>query len=268
MYESSSSQIDSGFENGVLRIKLNRPDVSNALTYEMLMAALELVKSAAEDLEVRAVVLEGAGDDFCAGSDIDMGPWPETYANRRPGGEHGPGPIIEQDLCKIIRNMNKPTIALLKGRSMDAGLDLACATDIRLVSVSSILADTRILKAQHNAAGLSYILPRLIGQSQAMRILLTGEEISGPEAARIALAYECFDDSEFDGQAEKIVSELAVLPTRSYSLIKKQILDQLDLDYNNALMHSLAVRQTNLIEDTQEGMTAFREKRKPQYKGR
>ncbi|MBW1709804.1 MAG: enoyl-CoA hydratase/isomerase family protein [Deltaproteobacteria bacterium] len=269
MYETSSSNLLADLTGGVLRLQLNRPEKSNALNYEMVTAALDLVKKADEDWDVRVVVLEGAGDDFCAGeAPEDMGEWPEAYAHRFHQGAHGPGPIPQQDLFKTLRSLSKPTVALMKGRTMDAGLDLACVSDVRLAEDDSVIADTRVLKAQHAVTGLAYILPRLIGQSQAMRLLLTGEEISGKEAERIGLVYGSFSSGEYKEKSEEIINELAAMPTRSYALIKQQILNQLDMPYETALMHSLAVRQTNVIEDTKEGMRAFREKRKPEYKGR
>jgi enoyl-CoA hydratase/carnithine racemase len=269
MYESSTKDLLADMSQGVLRLHLNRPDRSNALTYEMIMTALDLVERAGEDWDVRAIVLESAGEDFCVGDDPDdMGAYPEDLRHRSPGGTHGPAPIPQQMLFKALRQLPKPTVCLLTGQVMDTGLDLACASDIRLTAVNARIADTRVLKAQHAVTGLTYILPRLIGQSQAMRLLLRGEEIGGEEAARIGLAYAAFDPDEFGDKAEEIIGELSTMPTRSYALIKQQILDQLDMPYDAAMMHSLAVRQTNVIEDIAEGMQAFREKRKPEFKGR
>lgn len=269
MYESSSPDLLAGMTGGVLRLKLNRPDQSNALTYDMIMTALEQVRRAGEDWDVRVVVFDGAGNDFCIGDDPDdMGKWPETLSHRHPGGAHGPGPIAHQALFKAIRALPKPVVSLIRGRAMDAGLDLACVTDIRLATDDAVMADTRVLKAQHAATGLTYILPRLIGQSLAMGMLLTGKQIGGREAERIGLVYSAFASDVFAEESEAIIAGLATMPTRSYALIKQQIIDQLDMPYPTALMHSLAVRQTNVIEDISEGMMAFREKRKPEFKGR
>ncbi len=269
MYASSTSELQSEFSENVLRLRLNRPAQYNALTYGMIMALLDLLEAAGSDWKVRVVVIEGAGEDLCIGDDPDsMGDYPDHLRHRRPGGPHGPAPLPQQMLFKTLRHLPKPTVCLMTGRVMDSGVDLACASDIRLAAENTCIADTRVLKAQHTATGLTYILPRLLGQSQAMRILLKGEEIQGKEAERIGLAYRAFDSDEFAAASEEIVAQVAAMPTRSYALIKQQIQEQLDMSYDTALMHSLAVRQTNVIEDIAEGTQAFREKREPVFRGR
>ncbi|MBW2091981.1 MAG: enoyl-CoA hydratase/isomerase family protein [Deltaproteobacteria bacterium] len=266
MYQSRSSTLLVKRDGGVLRLQLNRPDRHNVMNYEMIMAAKQVLGRVGEDWDIRAVVFEGKGEDFCAGDDPeDMGPWPDEYKHRFPRGSHGPAPIPQQDLLKLIRELPKPTIALMCGKALGLGLDLACVCDIRLCASDSVIGDPRILQARHNTTGLTYILPRLIGQSQAMRLLLLGEFISGTEAERIGLVYRSFAPEEFSDEAEKMIAQVTTMATRSYAVIKQQIIKQLDMPYETALMHSFAVRQTNIIEDTNEGIQAFIEKRKPNY---
>jgi 2-(1,2-epoxy-1,2-dihydrophenyl)acetyl-CoA isomerase len=269
MVYASSDFLKVERKNSALYIRLNRPEKQNLLTYEMMGTVRDLLSPVEEDWEIRAVVFQGEGDDFSAGDDPDdLGEWPEEYAHRRPGGSHGPAPIPQQDMLKMIRHLPKPTIAILQGKVLGLGLDLACVCDIRLCSRDAVFGDPRILQARHNTTGLTYILPRLIGQSQAVRLLLLAEQIDGYEAERIGLVYKSFPPDVFPDEAGKIVQLISEMPTRSYTIIKQQILDELDMPYETALMHSFAIRQTNIIEDLQEGLQAFREKRKPRFIGR
>ena len=269
MYQSSSPLLLVEQKDTVLYLKLNRPEKGNALTYEMVMAAMEVLDGVGEDWDVRVVVIEGEGEAFCIGDHPDdMGAWPERYRPRLPGGSQGATPIPQQEMLKLIRALPKPTVAVLHGEVMGVGLDLACVCDIRVCTHDTMLGDPRILQARHATTGLTHVLPRLIGQSQASRLLLLGEYIDGREAERIGLVYRSFDVDEFSSEVDTLIQQIAVMPTRSYAMIKQQIIDELDMPYDTALMHSLAIRQTNVIEDQREGIAAFAEKRKPNFKGR
>lgn len=265
--ESETMLVERG--GPVLRLRLNRPEQQNRLTYAMIAALTREVRAAGEDWDVRAVVIEGAGEVFCAGDrPDDLGELPAAYAHRRPGGSHGAAPLPQQDLLRALRSLPKPVIAVMRGAVLGLGLDLACACDIRICTEDTVFADPRVRQARHAATGITHVLPRLIGQSQAVRLLLLGDEIDGREAERIGLAYRAYPAETLDGEARSLVERVSQMATRSYAVIKQQILDELDLPYETALMHSLAIRQTNVIEDRAEGGRAFLEKRPPRFTGR
>ena len=235
------------------------------IDFAVLEGLRDAVNTAADDEDTRALVL----DCRCGGDDwANMGEWPARLSHRRPEGSHGPGPLPEQDAIKALRAFMKPTLALMHGEVLGLALDLACACDIRLASATARIGDPRIRQGRAAATGIAYLLPKLIGQSQAMRILLLGEILDAPEAKRIHLVHEVVDDEAFDARARELANDIAKLPTRAWEVHKLQVLPQLDLPFDAAMVHSLGIRQTHVIEDRLEGMEAWRERRPPEFKGR
>ena len=231
--------------------------------------ALEALRGAAlaaeADDAVRLLVLDctGAADAW-----PEMGEWPARLAHRQPAGSHGPGPLPEQDAVRAIRACMKPTMALLAGDVRGVALDLACACDIRLASAGATIGDDRVRQGRAAATGIAYLLPKLIGLSQAMRVMLLGDALDAAEAHRIGLVQDVAEEADFDARAEALAADIAGLPTRAWAVRKLQVLPQLDMGFDAAMTHSLGVRQTHVIEDRAEGMRAWRERRPPAFTGR
>ena len=268
-HHSESRDVTVEQHDSILRLTLNRPDAGNAINYAMLETIGDALRGVNDDPEVRAVVIAAAGDDFSVGHDRSgMGEWPQALAGRAPAGSHGPAPLPEQRALTALRNVTKPTVALVRGRCIGLGLDLACVCDVRLAADTASFADDRVANAEAPATGITYTLPRLVGLSQAMRIVLLAETIAAAEAARIGLVFRVVPRAEFDEQAQRLVTTIANLPTRAYEVHKLQVLPQLDMSYEAALVHCLGVRQTHVIEDRAEGARAWLEKRPPEWTGR
>ena len=253
----------------MLRVTLDRPERGNRLGYPQIVALRDLFRALADERRIRAILISGAGESFCLGEEDDnLGEWPKEYSHRRPAGSQGPAPVPQQDMLSALRAVPSPTVVKLQGRVEGLGLDLAAVCDLRLVARDCQIADGRVRGAEIVSTGLTHVLPRLIGLSQATRLLLVGDEIDGTEAARIGLAYRAYEAGELDGAAEEMLTQLSTMATRSYAIVKQQVLDELDMPYQAALMHSMGIRQTNVIEDRQEGQRAFLEKRDAEYVGR
>ena len=264
MYESPTDRLDTGLRDGRLTIAFDHGD-DNRIDYATLEALASLCRSAADDPDVRVLALTGRNGLFSAGAATDMGPWPERFGRRRPGGSHGPAPLPEQDALRALRSLMKPTVAVLEGAVSGLALDLACVCDLRLALPDALIDDPRVPTGTAASTGIAYVLPRLIGQSQAMRIMLLGEALDAAEALRIRLVHQIVDTRD---AADAIIANIAAMPTRAWEVHKMQVLGQLDLDFESAMVHSLGIRQTHVIEDRGEGVQAWRERREPRFTGR
>lgn len=231
------------------------------LDNQALEALVNAIHAAQADESVRALAIDVSSDGD-AGD--EMGPLPARLAHRAPAGSHGPGPLLQQEVIRALHGYMKPTIALMHGDVRGFAFDIACLCDIRLAAPDVAIVDDRIHQGRAAATGITYVLPRLIGQSQAMRLLLLGETIDAVEAHRIHLVHEIVDPAEFDTRIDTV----AALPTRSWEVHKLQVIPQLDLGFDAAMTHCLGVRQTHVIEDRIEGMKAWRERRDPEFSGR
>lgn len=250
----------------VLRINLNRPKRRNALTYTTIDLILDALEGAANDDDCRVVVIGGEGDGFCSGDDINgMG---EPTGARWKGRKAGEAVLPQQTLIKTLRTLPKPVVVSIHGYALGMGLDMALACDIRICTETSKLGDPRAERALYAATGITYQLPRVIGYGRALGMMLLAERISGKEAERIGLVYKAVPGDELTTTVEGIVSKLSTAATKSLWVIKKQMSEQLDLDYAGAANHSVATRSSHTLEDTAEGITAFFEKRKPQFTGK
>ena len=249
-------------ETGVATITLNRPQALNAFVPQMNKEVLEALKDGERDSAVRCVMLTGTGRAFCAGQDL-KGRTPEQKGSLGASLREKYNPMIRQ-----IRQMEKIVIAAVNGVAAGAGCNLALACDLRVASDGAKFIQSFVRVGLAPDSGGSFILPRLVGLSKAMELLLLGEPVDAQEAQRIGLVAKVFPSAEFATSAKEIAERVARSP-RGIGLIKRAVNHALlpqvesDLEYE-AYLQEIAGRST----DYDEGVRAFLEKRTPVFTGK
>jgi 2-(1,2-epoxy-1,2-dihydrophenyl)acetyl-CoA isomerase len=256
--------------DGVATITLDRPEAKNALTVEMRDDLVAAVRNARADHDVRAVLITGAGDAFCAGMDL------RASTVSQAGGEgfntRSTSEALRVGVQSIVRELwelDKPTVAAVNGTAVGPGAHIALACDFVLVHDETRFAWTFSRWGLVVDAGGAYLLPRLVGLPRARAMVLLGEGAKGREAVELGLAYKCVAPDELRPEADALAAKLAAGPTRSIGL-SKQLLNRTFETYLAAALElegqfqSLAATSTDLAE----GMAAFREKRDPKFTGR
>ncbi len=256
----SNESISCTQADGVLNFKF----LGNRINYASLESVALGVANAHDDPNVRAIALQITADGDDPENTASV---PERFAHRVPTGSHGHGPIVEQATMSALRACTKPLIAYMRDEVNGVAIDLAAACDIRIANQSMSMCDTRILQGRAANTGISYLLPKLIGQSQAMRVLLLGDQLTAEEAHRIHFVHDVVADAEFDGHMVEFSNRIARMATRAWQVHKMQVLGQQHLDFDSAMIHSLGIRQTHVINDRVEGIKAWRERRDPEFSG-
>lgn len=243
-------------------ITLNRPNVFNSFNREMALDLQKKLDECNENDEVRAVVIIGSGKAFCAGQDLQ-----EVVSEDGPDlpkivAEHY-NPIIQR-----IRNLQKPVISAVNGVAAGAGANIALACDICVACETAdfIQAFSKIGLIPDSAG--TFFLPRLIGLQRAAGLMMTGEKVSASDAETMGMIFKCFPEGTFLVETQKLATKLSKMPTKGLWLTKKLLNESLTNDLNTQLdREGVLQTQAGQTHDYQEGVQAFLEKRKPEFKG-
>jgi 2-(1,2-epoxy-1,2-dihydrophenyl)acetyl-CoA isomerase len=256
--------------DGVGRIVLNRPQAKNALTVEMRDALVEAIRSIRDDAKVRALLITGEGDAFCAGMDLSA----STVAQAgKPGfTSRSTSEALRAGVQTFIRELwelDKPTIAAVNGAAVGPGAHLALACDFVIVHPATRFLWSFAKWGLVVDAGGAYLLPRLVGLPRAKAMVMLGEGATGADAVTMGLAYKCVDDAaQLMPAALELARRLAAGPTRSLGLSKTLLNRSFETDLSLSLQleghfQSLATTSPDLVE----GMKAFSEKRDARFDG-
>lgn len=258
--------IKSNLTNGVYTITLNRPDKLNSFNFEMADQMKEALMEAETNDEVRCILLTGIGRAFCAGQDLAEA----TEVSDDPKRDlseivyHTYIPII-----KGIRELEKPVVCAVNGTAAGAGANIALACDIVIASEDAKFIQSFSQIGLIPDSGGTYILPRLIGLARATALTFLGEKVSAQEAVEMGMIWKSYPANKFMDEANTIASKLAKMPTRGFGLTKRGFNAGFsnDLEEQMKLEAKLQAEAGN-THDYNEGVQAFLDKRKPNFKGK
>lgn len=249
--------------NQVAYVALNRPEVFNSFNREMALSMQAALDQCASDASIRAIVITGNGKAFCAGQDLKEVVSPELNPGFRKILEEHYNPIVQR-----IRTIEKPVIAAVNGVAAGAGANIALACDIVLASekASFIQAFSKIGLIPDS--GGTFFLPRLIGFQRASALAMTGDKVTAEEALQMGMVYKVISEESFETSVQQLAEQLAQMPTKALGLTKRLLNQSLTNDLNTQLaLESDLQIEASESHDYNEGVTAFIEKRKPQFKG-
>ncbi len=245
--------------NGIATLTLNRPEVMNALTFEIYAQLRDLFEALRYDEAVRAVVLTGAGDNFCSGGDVH-----EIIGEllKRDMKGHLEFTRMTGAVVQNMRQLDKPIIAALNGMTAGAGAVLALASDLRIASEKARFAFLFTKVGLTGAdMGAGYLLPRVVGMGRAFELLLLGDTIDATTAERYGLVNRVVEHAELLPKAHEWATRLAGGPMLAISMTKRMINSELDMDLVSAIEAEAQAQALMLMgEDHRQFYEKFKER--------
>lgn len=248
---------------GVATITLNRPEVYNALNDGITYELQDALKQVGKDDTVRVVVLTGEGKAFCSGQDLKASSGQEKRSfidslHKRYN------PII-----RAMRNLPKPIICRLNGVAAGAGCSIALACDLIVAAEESMMTEVFVNIGLVLDSGSSYFLPRLLGSAKAFELSTMGSRIKGKEAYEIGLVNKVVPADQLDEAVKTYTDYYAQAPTKAIGLMKKMLNKSGNATLDEMLEYEAYCQEiAGNSEDYKEGVTAFLEKRKAEFKGK
>ena len=252
--------LQSPIENGVMWIRLNRPEAMNAVNADLRAALAAAVRIGEHNQEVRVVVVTGAGRAFCSGADV-----------RELAGRDGAVAEIRGEYERILiglRSMPKPTIAALNGVAAGIGASIAMACDLRFAIPEASLVEAFVKIGLTPDGGASWFLPRFVGAARAYELMYTGEPLSAADAERFGLYNRVLPADQLEGTVRELAERLAKGPTMALAAAKRSVNFSVNSTFEESLDFEFLLQSVQMQgQDFKEGTAAFLEKRAPHFKG-
>jgi len=248
-------------KDGVAIITLNRPKKRNAINTKLRDELIEVLKDAANDIQIRAVILTGGTEVFCAGADLTDPPTPVALWDKL-------SPKRTYNYYHIIEDMGKPVIAAIAGYCLGGGLEIACTCDIRIAAENALIGDAHSRIGLIGGGGSTQRIPRIVGIAKAKELIFSGEPVEAREAERIGLVNKVVPTESLLDEARKLANLYKQRPPIVIKLAKALISDGIQMNLAQGLDYEAkCATLIGFTEDAKEGMGAFIEKRKPIFKG-
>ncbi|MEX2336225.1 MAG: enoyl-CoA hydratase-related protein [Fulvivirga sp.] len=250
-------------KNGIATITLNRPEVYNALNDGITHELQDALKQVRKDDLVRVVVFTGEGKAFCSGQDLKASS-SEEERSFMDSLHKRYNPII-----KAMRDLPKPIICRLNGVAAGAGCSIALACDIIVAAEEAMLTEVFINIGLVLDSGSSYFLPRLVGSAKAFELSTMGSRIKGKEAYELGLVNKVVPADQLDEVVNNLTAYYAHAPTKAIGLIKKMLNKSGNASLEEMLDYEAYCQEiAGSSEDYKEGVSAFLEKRKAEFRGK
>jgi len=261
-------------DNGVLWLTINRADKGNAIPYYVRDRLTRHFWDAHTDLNVRAVVLTGAGDrHFCTGADLSVRqppgkPKPDGAPDMVVGGATQMMRLGFQRLMQAMLDCEKPIVVALNGTAAGGGSMLVLAADLVIAADNAKMIQVFVRRGLIPDGGVAYLLPRIVGMHKAKELIFFGDDLAAVDAERLGIVNKVVPAPELGVATKEWAERLAAGPTKAIGWAKQLLHDASELSRRDLLeKEAMLVELNSSTLDSGEGVASFRERRQPQWKG-